>query len=409
MFESSQTRTASAAASALAEPFQPGMAATESAPRGPLPTSATQRGLDFAAVAKLLDLKGILQPPRFPVEEREFPEWRYQFESTMTLLQMDELMDAAATAPDLPKLNDMTTEQRQAARFLHALLVALTRGASKAEVLVKAARDKNGLAAWRSLIREFAPPTADRQTAVLGGLLNPQWDMDRPWYPQFLAWENHVADHSLETGMAMPDAIKAATVIRHAPENVQAFLQLCPAQVTDNYAKLKAAIRGFLQKTVVYDADGVQVVNSTLMQLSATPPEGHNNRKPSNNRRRKKSPPARTQPLPDARPQAPQRQRDAKGRFKATGLKVSTLSSMTSASSGKPPSQVPRSNAAGRAFEGVCYRCNKPGHRVSECRVILQSDEQLGDPPRETVGVLSEAQGQTSGVYRVLSVDDFAQ
>ncbi|CAE8636697.1 unnamed protein product, partial [Polarella glacialis] len=325
----------------------------------------TAGGLDFAAAAKILDLKGVLQPPEFPLDERDFPEWRYQFESTMTLLQMDELMEAAAKAPDMPKLADMTAAQQQGARFVHALLVALTRGVPKAEVLVKGIRDKNGFAAWRTLLREYAPPTADRQTAVLGGLLNPQWDESRPWYPQLLAWENHIADHAVETGVDVPDPIKAATLVRRAPENIQAFLQLCPAQITDSYPKLKAAVRGFLQKTIVYDADGIPVTNA-LMQLAQ--PAGKTSKA-------------------------------------STGGRAATSTSTASRATGQ---RQPRSQAAKQPFEGSCYRCRKTGHKAADCRVVLNLDEdQPLETPRGSVGVLREAWKEAlEPPYAVLALRD---
>ncbi|CAE8734070.1 unnamed protein product [Polarella glacialis] len=91
----------------------------------------TASRFDPASAAKVLDLKGVLSPPRFPASDRaesEFGSWRYGFTSAMALIGLDVALEDAETNRTEPELAAVGQLHWAEARFLHALLTALCRG-----------------------------------------------------------------------------------------------------------------------------------------------------------------------------------------------------------------------------------------------------------------------------------------
>ena len=220
-----------------------------------------------SALAKLVDLKAVTQPPRFSGKETEWSEFRYQLLNVAGMLGLDEAMERAAAAPEPPQFADMAESDRQDAKMLFSILVAVCRG--KAAVLLRTVADRNGMAAWHLLNADYQPRSADRQTALLVGLLNPRWSSSR-WMEQLLQWETALAQYQLESGApALADEVRVATVVRCAPAFVRDFLRVSPASVTQSYASLKTALKGFLQRGLVYSETGVPREPAEPMELDA--------------------------------------------------------------------------------------------------------------------------------------------
>ncbi|CAE8626466.1 unnamed protein product [Polarella glacialis] len=94
----------------------------------------------------------------------------------------------------------MTEKERLLSQVLHTVLVATTKDARRAAVLVRGVTDGNGFAAWRRLCREYQPDSAARYTAALCDLLRPPWsprETAAAWLPHFHQWENQVADYQI--------------------------------------------------------------------------------------------------------------------------------------------------------------------------------------------------------------------
>jgi hypothetical protein len=226
------------------------------------PTPAASRPFDAASAAKVLDLKGVLSPPKFPTSDRaesEFGSWKYGFTSAMALIGLDVALEDAETNRTEPLLAAIGQPHWAEARFLHALLTALCRGTAKAEVLIRSVPDKNGYLAWRKLCQVFAPRSAERHTSMLAGLLDPGWT-SAPFLPQLIAWENRVADYEGEVGLPLQETIKTATVVSHAPSAIKEFLKLCPAAVTASYEELRSALIVHDQRGLLYDYQGRSVL-----------------------------------------------------------------------------------------------------------------------------------------------------
>jgi hypothetical protein len=81
------------------------MAAPTAQANGPAP--AATRPFDAASAAKVLDLKGVLSPPKFPASDRaesEFGSSKYGFTSAMALIGLDVALEDAETNRTEPLL-----------------------------------------------------------------------------------------------------------------------------------------------------------------------------------------------------------------------------------------------------------------------------------------------------------------
>ena len=87
----------------------------------------------------------------------------------------------------------------QLSKLLFNVLVHQVRG--KALVIVRPSGKHNGADAWRLLKEEFEPALGSRHSALLIGLLNPQWSADHQTFAgQFRQWEIGCSQYELSFG-----------------------------------------------------------------------------------------------------------------------------------------------------------------------------------------------------------------
>ena len=120
---------------------------------------------------KLVDLKSIMQLPRFGIQNEDFPEWKHTFLNLLTPLNVDRQMEMTVSMDHEVTLRELDVRNTAIARFLYMMLDVCTADSYKAAVEVRSVKEKNGYVAWRRLVRSYQPETVDRWTAVRLGLL----------------------------------------------------------------------------------------------------------------------------------------------------------------------------------------------------------------------------------------------
>lgn len=97
------------------------------------------------------------------------------FENWLALLGVDNyLSETVAEHSVIPILGDMDPETVKVAKTVYHVLCLHLGG--RALATVRLAELFNGIEAWRCLVREFeSRASADRQAAMLAGLLAPVW------------------------------------------------------------------------------------------------------------------------------------------------------------------------------------------------------------------------------------------
>ena len=152
------------------------------------------------------------------------------------------------------KLEIMPKDYEGIAIFLHAVLAQVCAG--KALTLVRLQQDHNGLLAWRRLVTEYEPKQALRWTTMLTALMNPKWTDSSSFDTQWLDWERSVALYEQQSGANLPEDIKAAIVLEHAPKSVRDFLESSAVDCTDSYATLRSQVRLFTLRRRRFDDTG---------------------------------------------------------------------------------------------------------------------------------------------------------
>ena len=94
---------------------------------------------------KLVDLRGIAQPPSFNGEEKAWADWRFRFQTVAALLSLHEVMQVAARHPRVIVSTELSEENVWKGRTLYGLLVALVAG--RALGIVRQVPEGHGLEA----------------------------------------------------------------------------------------------------------------------------------------------------------------------------------------------------------------------------------------------------------------------
>ena len=177
------------------------------------------------ALSRWVDLKGLAKIEPFSGLEREWPAWKYRFQSTMGLIGgMEELLSAAAREPEPFDEGLLPDHVRQRSHLLWALLVHVCRG--RAFLLVKVGVRNAGFSAWQRLCGEYDHPRqVGKQLAQLTGILEPVLPAgNAAFMDKLLEWEFGVHEFQASTSILIPEAILRAVVLNKAPRQVRQFL-----------------------------------------------------------------------------------------------------------------------------------------------------------------------------------------
>eukprot|EP00971_Amphidinium_carterae_P350150 6491406-Amphidinium_carterae.1 len=222
--------------------------------------------------------------------------------------------------------------------------------AGKALLRVRAAERGNGYEAWCRLKLEYEPRQGARRTALLIGLLNPSWGQNlssQEFSEAYAAWEEQISRYEQDSGVALPDDIKVATVTKHAPERLREMLRQASYQIDGNYVAMKRTLEHYLRASQSYDNSGTAVTNHhdggpTPMDVGAlSKDEGKGKGKDWKGKGKGKS----------KGDQQKGKGAKSKGKGKSSGKDKGKDAAPTS-----------------QPFQGYCSFCWKWGHKKAECR-----------------------------------------
>eukprot|EP00972_Heterocapsa_arctica_P057913 8543973-Heterocapsa_arctica.AAC.1 len=210
-----------------------------------------------ANAARLVDLRGVAQPPPFSGDDTQWYEWRFKFQAITSLLDLRDVMKLAAAHPREIMEEELSKENTWKGRMLYSLLVTLVGG--RGIGIVRQVPEGHGLEAWRRLVYEYEPPLATRFCAVLAALLTPTFTANTDFIDQLTDWERRVRNYEAMSGERMADTLKCAVVSSKAPIKIREFLRQSPVELTADYNQLRSAIRLYLARGRQYSSEGTMI------------------------------------------------------------------------------------------------------------------------------------------------------
>ena len=135
---------------------------------------ATQVSAD-KKLESIIDTRIIGKIGSFSGNDEDWKHWCFVFESTVGLVDLEGVIFESENTEevDLMFLNQ-TPEVQLRMKALYHLLVATTRG--RALTILQMVPRNNGAIGWKRLKAEYEPRSGGRLTAMLMGVLKPEWD-----------------------------------------------------------------------------------------------------------------------------------------------------------------------------------------------------------------------------------------
>ena len=300
----------------------------------PVPTGGIAGGglIDTRAYGKLRSFNG---------KEEDWATWKFVAKSYFNLLstQFSTLLEAAEMADTADELymSGLNETSRMHAWALFNILVQSTEG--RATNILMRSEQGNGFQAWRLLHDAYEPKVGGRYTAMLMGIIGPQWSQvtESAFLETLDSWEILIRRYEEQSNEEVTPATKCAVVMKFAPKGIQMALRTSSMSIGSNYELLKKCVKDYLQSGQVFDALGQAEKKDSggaaPMDVGAVEGKGYGKKGKDKGKGKWKSKDYGKE----------KGKKGAKGKFD---------------SKGKKPSQ----------FEGYCSYCFKWGHKKAECR-----------------------------------------
>jgi hypothetical protein len=132
-------------------------------------------------------------------KKSECMEWSFKFESLCALLDLEQIMTAAASEVQPIVMDGLREEVRRKVRGLFHVLVQTCEG--KALRILRGCQKHNGAEAWRLLKGEYQPLLAQRRLALLSSLMSPDLGgPDEAFAEKLAVWERNIQEYVELTG-----------------------------------------------------------------------------------------------------------------------------------------------------------------------------------------------------------------
>ena len=165
----------------------------------------------------------------FSGDDQDWKPWCFVFESTAGLIDLDTIL-LASESEDESKLKfaDQTSDVQLRMKALYHLLVSTTRG--RALTILQMVPKNDGAVAWKRLKAEYEPRSGGRLTAMLMGILKPEWDEAASrgpdaWEAAWKTWEKNVSLYESQAVETISAGTKIAIVTRWAPSDIKAVIR----------------------------------------------------------------------------------------------------------------------------------------------------------------------------------------
>ena len=153
----------------------------------------------------VVDMRLLNRLPSFNGDDSEWKTWSFVFESMASLVDLDGLMERCTAEPTEANLHlsAQTAEMQVRMKALYHVLITTCKG--KALSLLQMCPRHNGAITWRRMKEEYEPRSGGRLTALLMGLLRPEWDKAaqtgaREWEQAWMLWEKNVNEYEAQSG-----------------------------------------------------------------------------------------------------------------------------------------------------------------------------------------------------------------
>ena len=137
-------------------------------------------------------------------------------------------MDGAKSHPDVLTQYNLSADAERASSNMYLNFSQRTN--AKALSIVKLNADRCGFEVWRLLHLECMPTGAEPHHAMLGAIIQPKWwssqqHRDRVFTDVLYDWESLIGQYSRQSGEAVGDSIKCATILGYGRRNIVTHLR----------------------------------------------------------------------------------------------------------------------------------------------------------------------------------------
>ena len=273
---------------------------------------------------RAVEAKGLGRPVAFTGAMEDWPSWSFQFATWFgsQFREAGPIFDAIQrdTASEITDevLEEYRTEGTDVDTLdsqLFTCLVCLMRQGSESMELVRNARAKSGLDAWRRLCGRYEPTSPQANLLLLRKVLQPSRATTSTFVLELEKWERALLQYQERSSETLGEATKLMVLLSLCPKVLQEHLELNMSRLT-TYATMR-------QEAVRYVETHLSRSASSSANQGAVPMEI--------------------------------------GSLKGAGKSAGKKSRKGSASPQMDSGSAPR-------FEGTCYTCGRVGHRASECR-----------------------------------------
>ena len=205
----------------------------------------------------VIDTRGLSKVHEFSGKEEDFPKWNFWFLSYAALIspRMKQLMLWCDAQPECPKKADMVAYgdpdiSRLSETLYHVLVQLCTKGKAVSVLMLQAEtiEEGNGFLAYCNVKNTMQPRLGGRYAAMLGLLLNPEWNTQdlMKWKEAFTQWELAVARYETQTKKKVDDETRIAVILQYGPDEVKKLVLQNQRVINDDYSTMRGVVMDYI-------------------------------------------------------------------------------------------------------------------------------------------------------------------